>query len=980
MAQTANHGESGWSIVQGTFNPAAAAHDATLFALANGVLGVRGGLEELDQGHATILAEAFVSRPLHYHERFPGFAEATDTRLLGPGVTAIHISIDGAAVDFSRATVLGHQRTLSLRSAALTRETVWALPGGHQLRIGSERLVPANGQALCASRITIEPLDFAGRITIGFPLAMTGQAAEGGNDPRIDSRARFVAAGEDCGADALVARFVPEGGAGPELVLTQRLAAHDAVASPADHREITADLAPGQSLQVDRRVLARCNQPAPAPLPDMDLPFAAMLADHQQVLDRFWQTADLALDGDEELTRAIRYNLLHLFMSASRVPEASIAAKGLTGEGYEGHCFWDTEVFVLPVLALLQPTLARTVLAYRIARLDRARANARALGHRRGALYPWRTIAGDECSAHYPTGAAQYHVNAAVAYALEVYAGASGDMSILAEGGVELLIETARLWFDLGHFSQQRDGQFVIHGVTGPDEYTALVDNDFYTNAMARRHLRYAAQEVERLRAASPAAYAGLAERLAFDPAELADWRRAADLMWLPVDPASGVHPQDDTFMGKPDFPGLADPDRPRPLLLGYHPMVLYRHRLCKQGDVIQAHHVAGLETSLSQLARDFAYYAPVTSHDSTLSMTAFGCAAARLGLDGQAQDFHRETALIDIADLHGNSAHGAHMAAMAGSWLILAQGWAGLHCDGAVPEFAPRCPANWRGYRLRMAWRGSVIELRVDGAGSCYRLIDGPELDLLDHGRPLRATAGGTTIARPGIAAVIFDLDGVLTDTAEAHFHAWKRLCAEEGIPFDRAANEALKGVDRKGSLERILAAADRKVGPATFTEMLSRKNGYYRALVAGYSPANLFPGVRDLLVACQRAGLKLGLASASRNAADLIARLGIAHFFDHVADASQVTHGKPDPEIFVRTAQALGVAPAHCVGIEDAQAGVSAIKAAGMTALGVGDPAILAQADQVFAETRLITLASINAATGASLANEMSCTESMT
>lgn len=412
----------------------------------------------------------------------------------------------------------------------------------------------------------------------------------------------------------------------------------------------------------------------------------------------------------------------------------------------------------------------------------------------------------------------------------------------------------------------------------------------------------------------------------------------------------------------KPRFPGLPDAGAGSdPLLMRVHPMVLYRHRLTKQGDVVQAHVTAGLDVSLDQIRRDLDYYEPLTTHDSTLSMTAFAICASWLGDDTRALDYWRQTAHVDLDNRHGNSGHGLHMAAMAGSWQVLAFGYAGLRIDGDEPSLTPRCPAGWSGYSFRFRWRGSLVEVAVTPAASRYTLIEGRALTVLDRGRPVHVGASPNTVAHPAIKAVIFDLDGVLTDTAEAHFRAWKRLADEHGLAFDRAVNEGLKGVDRPNSLRRILAAAGAEVDAATFEAMLVQKNGYYVDSIKDFSPAELFAGVVPLLSACRRAGLKIGLASASRNAGTLVERLGISRWFDHVTDSATIQRGKPDPEIFLETARALGVAPKHCLGIEDAHAGITAIRAAGMMSFGVGSEQLLPEADRVFPDTGSITLADI-------------------
>lgn len=963
--------EQDWLVSERAFDPARLGHSLSLFSLSNGILGARGGPPEWPDGHSTILAGAFDRVPLSYHERFPGFAEHTDTRLLGPGVTGIRIAIDAQPVDFTATKIVSTTCDLDLRTASLRRHTVWQLADGRQIALSSLRFVPLLGRAVCVQRHEITLIDFTAEVALEFPVEMSRPGGADAGDPRNSARARFIPVAEQTIAEASLWRFAA--GQEQQLLLTaaQRLSCATPGISLEAHRVARGECRPGEPLIVDRHVELSLEAPnhemgaeARTSAQSLDNLFEA----HRSAVSEFWRGMALDLPADPTLTVALRYNLLQVFLSASRTPEMGTAAKGLSGEGYEGHSFWDNEVFVLPMLALSSPEVARNALVWRIGRLDQARANARSVGHPRGALFPWRTIAGLECSTHYPTGAAQYHVNAAIAYALEVYLWATGDRSILTDGAAELLVETARLWFDLGHFSERRGGAFLIHGVTGPDEYTALVDNDFYTNAMARRHLLFAARVLERLAVDDPQFQRLLAERLGIGPSEAGEWRRAADLMWLPIDPALRVHPQDDTFLDKPLLPASPEStDRPAPLLMQLHPMILFRHRISKQGDVVQAHVTAGLDASLAQIERDLEFYEPLTTHDSTLSLPAFAICASWLGRDEKATAYWRQTALVDLDDLHGNTDHGLHMAAMAGSWLVLACGWAGLRLGTDQLWLAPRCPRDWPGYFFRFRWHGRLIEVAVSPASTRYTLLEGKPLVLLDHGRSVELDAQApTTVPPPRTKAVIFDLDGVLTDTAEWHFQAWKRLADEHAIPFDRTVNESLKGVDRHNSLRRILEAAETEVDSSDFEAMQAQKNAYYIDSIRNFTPADLFPGAVELLRDCRLAGLRIGLASASRNAPALIERLGIARWFDHITNSATICRGKPDPEIFLETARALGVAPENCVAIEDASAGIAAIRSAGMASIGVGGAALLPEADRVFPEIGAIGLRDIVAPAG--------------
>jgi beta-phosphoglucomutase len=946
--------------------------DATLFALANGALGVRGGVDELSYDTASYLPDAFVRRPIAYHERFSGFANATDTRLACPSAVSITVFIDGVQIDFASAQILFFKRQIDFTSGVLHRVTRWQLSDGRMFEIIAERFVPVGAGAIAISRISLTPLNFGAHISIALPITLSAERASltGVNDPRISAKASDAlypvqTTVEDNSARAL---FACHGDDIHIAVAQYATSQHLQNAVGETVQQVAAKRVAGEPLHfvrfvafaVDReggaQAMAEAGAVALAASKDG---FAALAERHAAALAAFWSSAAISIPGDPELARAIRFNLFHLFQSASRSDDFSIAAKGLTGEGYEGHYFWDTEAFVLPTLALTAPELARHILMCRVAGLDKARAHARHLNHASGALFPWRTISGDECSAHYPTGSAQYHINAAIAFAIEVYVAATGDQDFLIQHGAALLFETARIWLDVGHFSDRRDGAFVIHGVTGPDEYSALVDNDYYTNALAQRHLRFAVKTAHMLANQVDSGYALLASELGLDGLEIEHWEAAATRMYLPVDPVLGVSPQDDAFLGKPKFDLAAHAGEARPLLLHHHPMTLFRHQLCKQGDVVQAMVMAGDAVPLMLKRRNFDYYEPLTTHDSTLSATAFAILAAEIGEDAKALAYHRQTAFVDIDDNHGNTGHGAHMAAMAGSWLTLVQGWAGLRIEDGALFLKPRCLGGMGDYSFNIRWCGSLIAITVESNACHYRIIDGNPVTLFDHARPVSVTSDGIRIAQPEIKAVIFDLDGVLTDTAQTHYQAWKRMCDEDGLALDLDINEKLKGVDRAKSLQIILDHAGHTVSPAEFGDMTARKNGYYRELIAAYTPADLFDGVPHLLQLCRRAGLKIGLASASRNATELVERLGIAGQFDHTADANLLARSKPDPEIFLTTAQALGVAPEVCVGVEDAVAGIAAIRAASMHAIGVGDAAILADADIVVASISNISAA---------------------
>ncbi|MGO1069080.1 beta-phosphoglucomutase [Lysobacter sp. CA199] len=986
-----------WVLRQDRYDANRGRRDETLFALANGSLGVRGGFEEADGGSdGSFLAAVFEKHPIHYHERFPGFARTTDTRLPVADGQRIAVWLGAQRLDPAAAQWLAFERELNLRSGLLSRRLRLKTAQGQTVEIRAERVLPFDtgvaGVDLLAIRYTVQSIDYSGPLSLVSAIECGHAAAEQGDDPRIG-----VASAEGL---QLLSRQADEHGAhvvqatrrsGVRVICSQAHRLDQALSfDQADlgaervAQRYVAQLRPGQAATIEKFVVYTTDKITADNVNTDDAPhatdlpahaaqalsraaaqgFDAIAARQAAALARFWDGAELWIDGDRAAEQALRFNLFHLLQSAGRDGINGTAAKGLTGEGYEGHYFWDTEAFMLPVMAYTAPDVARAMLHARFLALEPARKHAREMNHPLGALFPWRTITGGECSAHYPSGSAAYHINAAVAYGLGLYLDATDDIDFLIECGAEILFETARIWPQVGHFNPRRGGAFCINEVTGPDEYTALVDNNFYTNRMAQQHLLRAVRVWEQLQRARPQQLQALAQRLQLQAHEIDTWRRAGERMFLHYDQALGIYAQDDTFLDKPRWPFPQHVPKHegehRPLLLDYHPVTLYRHQICKQADVVMALVLAGDGIPAQVKRRSYDYYEAVTTHDSTLSASVFGILASEVGLADQAERFFHDNLRVDLDDLHGNTDHGVHMAALAGTWLGLVAGFAGLRVSDGDLKFAPTLPRQWNGFGFGLRWQGRRLRVNLHRDGVEYLLLDGAPLSIEHAGerielhrdaplrRALAAPVVDAKLAFPRQAqALIFDLDGVLTDTAQTHYRAWKRMADEEGFPFDQHVNEQLKGVDRMSSLEIILRHAGKTLSDEQKQALAECKNGYYVQAIAEVTPKDLFPGVERVLEQARARGLKLGVASASRNAAALLDRLGIAERFDYIADAARIARAKPAPDIFLDVAAALGVAPSQCIGLEDAAAGVVSIKTAGMAAIGIGDAVALARAD---------------------------------
>jgi alpha,alpha-trehalose phosphorylase len=767
-----------WRITEPAFDVESNLLDETLFALGNGYIGLRGTQDEGFAGtpmptfEGSYLNGFYETSAIHYPETAYGLAKQNQFMLNVPNGKRIELWLDDERFDLLHGKTLRYERSLDFREGVLRRVVNWQSPEGRHVEVVSERLVCFKRKHVYAIRYAVRPLNFEGRIKLVSSLDARTRNIEAGDDPRVGSHVKvpplqWIESRQTDSGVRLTHRtrmsglmlvsaldHVLEGGRDP-MLSRESLAAGECLT-----QIFSVQAGEGETVRLVKfgsyhssRDFAEAELAARA---DEDLAaareagFDALCAEQRDALAAFWQEADVEIGGDAALQQGLRFNLFHLLQSVGRDGKTNIAAKGVTGEGYEGHYFWDTEIYVFPFFLATQPQIARQLLAYRWAGLPAARERAREMAHAKGALYPWRTIAGGECSAYFPAGTAQYHINADIAHSIKLYVETTGDEKYLREQGGEIVMETARIWLGLGHFDERRGGAFCIHEVTGPDEYTAMVSNNFYTNAMAQQHLAFAASVAERLQRKYPKDFARIAAAMELAPEEPEAWRRAAEAMYLPVDETLGVHPQDDSFLHKPAWDFANTPQEKYPLLLHYHPLVIYRHRVCKQADVVLALLLRSDRFTLEEKRRDFDYYEPLTTHDSSLSACIFSIVANEVGYADKAYAYFMHTARMDLDNEHGNTQYGVHTAAMAGTWMGVVQGFAGLRLVEGQPRFAPRLPSQWTHYGFRLRLKGRRLQVQVRAGEAEYRLLDGESLELRHHDEVLRLTARQPVQQRP--------------------------------------------------------------------------------------------------------------------------------------------------------------------------------------------------------------------------------------
>jgi alpha,alpha-trehalose phosphorylase len=750
-----------WSVRETALDLDVLAQTESVFALANGHIGLRGNLDE-GEPYAlpgTYLNSFYELRPLPYAEAAYGYPESGQTIVNVTNGKIVHLLVDDEPFDVRYGQLLAHERELDLRAGVLRRRADWRSTAGTAARVTSTRLVSFVQRSVAAILYEVEALEGPVRVVVQSELVANEPAPPRSPDPRAAAALESPLVSEAHFDHALRVVLVHSTrasklamAAGMEHVVEGPEGTDSSAESEPDVGRVTiaSDLEPGSRLRVvkllayswsSRRSLAALGDEVVAALAEARYVGWDGLVDGQRsYLDAFWDAADVQVEGDTELQQAVRFALFHTLQAGARAEQRAVAAKGLTGTGYDGHTFWDTERFILPVLTYTAPRAAADALRWRHATLDLARERARQLGFS-GAAFPWRTIRGQESSGYWPAGTAAFHITADIADAVVRYENATGDEEFELEVGLELLVETARLWRALGHHDPR--GRFRIDGVTGPDEYSALADNNVYTNLLAQRNLRAAAEAVAR--------HPRHAAAFGADLEEAAGWRDAARDMVVPWDESLGVHPQSEGFTNHQVWDFERTPPDAYPLLLHYSYFDLYRKQVVKQPDLVLALHVCGEAFSDEEKARDFEYYEALTVRDSSLSACTQAVVAAEVGHLELAYDYFREAALMDLHDLEHNTRDGLHIASLAGAWIAAIAGFGGMRDFGGELSFAPRLPARLERLAFRLLFRDRRVRVDVTKADATYELLDGPPLDLRHHGSPFSVTsAEPVTLAIP--------------------------------------------------------------------------------------------------------------------------------------------------------------------------------------------------------------------------------------
>jgi beta-phosphoglucomutase len=934
LTRPANLIYTDWTLIEPEFDPAKLRARETVFTIGNGYLGTRGSFEE---GYPHALPATLVHG---VYDDVPGvYTELANC----PDWLSLTIVVNGERFRLDKGEILHYERQLNLQHGILSRSIRWRSPIGNTVDLKFDRFASLADREVLGLRCQITPIDFDGTIEIqsslnaypdnnGFDhweqidrgkiLQRRGYANDRGIWLQLRTRTTKIELG-------MAANMMAIG--------TDALSQ---VTNPLDSPTLTTTFlaTAGQTVGVEKVVTLFTSQDAELPVRAAQaklasLPAYTVLLDaHRQAWKEVWQDSDVEIEGDIQAQLAVRYNLFQLLISASPHitcdcidnSRVSVPAKTLSGLGYRGHVFWDTEIFILPFFTLTQPDIARSLLTYRYKTLDGARRKAVNSGYQ-GAMFAWESAAtGDEMTPRWsiledPYAEAvrlwsrdrEIHISSDIAYAVWQYWQATGDDIWMRDYGAEIILDTARFWMSRVDWNARHE-RYEICGVIGADEYHEQVNNNAYTNRLVQWHLEKAMAVYTWLQQHFPERTIELHRTLHPTPARRLRMEATTTQMYVPKDTQTGLIEQFEGFFQLKDIDLNDYEPRTRSIQAVLGMDETNQTQVLKQPDVLMLLYLLRdtPEVSTEILQTNWDYYAPRTdsTYGSSLCPSIHAILASRLGATADAYRDFMQSALVDLDDSRDNTADGIHAASAGGVWQAVVFGFAGIQLTDSAPVANPHLPPNWTRLKFKLNWHGTWHNFDLSPA----------------------------LTPAPAIEGYIFDVDGVLTDTAEYHYRAWQRLADEEKLPFDRQANEALRGVARRESLMHIVG--DRQYSEAALEEMMARKNRYYQESIQSITPQDMFPGAVELLQELRQAGLKIAIGSASKNARTVIDKLGIGNLVDAIADGDSVTRPKPAPDVFLYAAKQLGLKPSHCVVVEDATVGIEAAIAGGMRSIGIG------------------------------------------
>ena len=737
-----------YTVVETKYNAENNKNNETIFTVANGYIGLRGFFEEgfygpkEDSDPTTMINGVYEYFPYHHIWCRPGFPERYHAIVGQTNPIDVKVLLDGEPVTLAYG-VEGYSRTLDMRDGTVVRKFRFAAKDGKAAQLVFERFASQADKHLIFVRISVVPetdckVTFVSSLqSLAAPSGTVKEEIGGamGNVFENPYAARqngcmqvaystkvskfeiscAVADGVDCAASvsekdapgSLGTVYEAEGKAGKKITYT-RVAGY---ATMRDFDDFKAEIAQKTAKAYKKG-------------------YGAALEESKAVLNEFWKSTDVDIDSDPLVQQGIRFSMFQIYQSTGKDGITNISANGLTGTGYSGHTFWDTEIFMMPMYIYTNPEIAKKLITYRYNILDKARERAKQMDDQ-GALFSWNSINGEECGHVFEAVTAQYHINNAVYYAIYRYYEATQDEEFLVNVCAEILFEISKCMAHRGSFIKERGGEFCINVVCGPDEYNPVVDNNLYTNLMTKRQLNFTLQVAALLKEKYPKKYTQLLEKCKVDEEEMALWKRAADHMRLAYNEELDIYMQDDNFLYKDPIDLEAIPKEKLPLLTHLHPLNLWRYQVIKQADIVLLTFLCSDFFTLEMRRKIFDFYEPKTIHDSSLSAGIHSIVACDVGYEGEAYNYLKQSCRMDLDNVNRNTFFGLHAACMGTSWMMLVNGYGGLRVIDGELHFKPYCAEQWNSFTFKLKFRGSVLSVKVAKGETEYRVIEGEPIVL---------------------------------------------------------------------------------------------------------------------------------------------------------------------------------------------------------------------------------------------------------
>jgi len=750
-----------WKIIEEGFHPEKSRVSESLFSLGNEHMGIRGAFDEGYSGDSLvgcylngIYEEYFLKEPMAYK----GISNRICFMVNTANWLYTRIELDGETLDLHKSQFSNFCRELNFKTGELRRELVWKTRQGKELNLVFSRFLSMRTKEVGVQRITLTPLNFSGPVTltlgIDFSVLHECYRTNFWDCPQISNQ-------EDACAilgvsknlkQNLFAGFTLLPGQGH--LLDKHLISHEQFVG----QRLSLDLTQGQPRPVDKLSVLYTTRDPHTPQPEvwaqgMEIldrhkltSYEDLFQDNVEYWNSAWASSDISIKGDPETQQGIRFSIFQLQQTYhGAVPGANIGAKGLTGEEYNGNAFWDTETYCLPYYIFNNPASAKALIDFRYKTLPQAFARARQLDCQ-GACFPIATCDGTESCTLWQHASLQLQPTTAVAYAIWHYVKVTRDNEFLYGHGIELLIHICRFLASRGQWSPRRK-QFGYYAVMGPDEFQMMVNNNCYTNFMAKQTFLFTLQALADLERARPARKEALGQAVACTPTEVAAWQSMAENMIIPYDPQTGIYEQHEGFFDLPHIDVDQIPVEDFPLYHNWSYDRIYRNDMIKQPDVLMFMLLYNQSFTLAEKRANYDYYEPRCIHESSLSPSVHSIFATELGRHAEAFQFFQFATRIDLDNYNRNTAEGIHMTSIAAAWMNIVYGFGGMRSDGDVLVFKPSIPASWKSYNFQIVYRGSILKIYVTQKQAYIQVLSGAPIQAIVQGKEQEITRAGLTI-----------------------------------------------------------------------------------------------------------------------------------------------------------------------------------------------------------------------------------------